>query len=103
MDTETIDRIAEIAEQHGLNEEAFIGFCDNQHLAAEEAEHAVSEFEDAYVGEFHDEAEFAENYADELGDVIPDYIRGAVDWHEVWNATLRHDYYEVNGHYFRSI
>lgn len=103
MDTETTDRIAEIAEEHGLDEEAFVGFCDNQHITADEAEDAVSNFEDAYIGEFSNEQEFAENYADELGDVIPDYIRSAVDWQEVWDGTLRHDFYEVNGHYFRNI
>lgn len=103
MSTETTDRIAEIAEEYGLNEEAFVGFCDNQHITADEAEDAVSDFEDAYVGEFSNEAEFAENYADEMGDHIPDYIRGAVDWSDVWEMTLRHDYYEVNGHYFRNI
>ena len=105
MTTETADRFAEVAEEYGLNEEAFIGFCDNQHITADEAEDAVSDFEDAYVGEFSDEAEFAQNYADEQGDLnsIPDYILGSIDWQEVWDGTLRHDYYEVNGHYFRNI
>lgn len=105
MDTETIDRIAEIAEKHGLDEDAFVGFCDNQHITADEAEDAVSNFEDAYIGEFHSEAQFAENLADEFGDLnkIPNYLLDCIDWQQVWDATLRHDYYEINGHYFRSI
>lgn len=105
MDTETTDRIAEIAEEHGLDEDAFVGFCDNQHITADEAEEVISDFEEAYIGEFHSEAQFAENYADEQGDLnhIPDYILGSIDWQDVWDGTLRHDFYEVNGHYFRNI
>jgi len=101
----TTNRYEEIAEEKDLNADAFEAFCDNQHISEDDAEDAVSDFEDAYIGEFSNEAEFAENYADEQGDLnsIPNYVLGSIDWQEVWDGTLRHDFYEVNGHYFRNI
>lgn len=101
----TTNRYEEIAEEKDLDADAFEAFCDNQHISEDDAEDAVSDFEDAYIGEFSNEAEFAENYADEQGDLnsIPNYVLGSIDWQEVWDGTLRHDFYEVNGHYFRNI
>ena len=103
MSTETTDRFEEVAEEYNLDAVAFAGFCDNQHITADEAEDAVKDFEEAYVGEFDSEEEFAEHYADEQGLEIDPLVRSHVDWSNVWHCELRHDYYEVDGHFFRNI
>jgi hypothetical protein len=61
----------------------------------------VSGFEDAYEGEFDRVEDFVEHHM-EVHDVeIPTWI--CVDHEATWNCSLRHDYYEENGFYFRNI
>jgi hypothetical protein len=66
METSTLDRLEEIAEENDLDPVAFVGFCDNQHITADEAEDAINDFRDAYIGEFGSEEEFAEHWAEEV-------------------------------------
>ena len=99
----TTNRYEEVADENNLDVFAFEGFCENQHISQEEAAEAVEAFQDAYVGEFGSEEEFAEYFADEEGLDIPDLVRPHIDWSDVWHCELRHDFYEVNGHYFRNI
>jgi antirestriction protein len=103
MDTATTDRLEEIAEDNDLDAFAFVGFCENQHITADEAEDYVDAFQDAYIGEFQSEEAFAEYFADEEGLDIPSLVRSHIDWSDVWHCELRHDFYEVNGHFFRNI
>lgn len=104
MDDVMIDRLSEIAEEHNLEEAAFVGFCDDQHITADEAEDAVKDFEDAYIGEFSSEEAFAEYWVmDEMGATVESIVLRHIDWSDVWHCELRHDFYEVDGHYFRNI
>lgn len=51
---------------------------------------------EAYSGTADSEADFAENLAEECGDVpegFPNWI--VIDWEASWNANLRHDYISV--------
>jgi len=63
----------------------------------------LSDFDEAYNGQWDSGAAFAENTADELGEVpksFPSWI--VIDWEASWNANLRHDYHMTDsGHVFR--
>ena len=53
----------------------------------------VSDIEDCderYQGCYHNEAEFAEAFYDEMGNNIPEGI--VVDWEATWETSLRYDY-----------
>jgi hypothetical protein len=43
--------------------------------------------------------DFVENYIENIGETIPSWI--CVDYEATWNASLRFDYTEENGYYFR--
>lgn len=61
-------------------------------------------FEDAYVGQYDSGEEFAEQQAEEMGDLqnVPDYIKNCIDWEQVWNRGLRYDYDFEDGYVFRN-
>ena len=65
----------------------------------------VDQWEDAYVRSMptslHVEAQFTEQLMDDLGYLLwdgpnegplPDFILSHIDWQEVWDCELRHDY-----------
>lgn len=62
-------------------------------------EWAIDE-EEAYVGEFDDEATFAEEIANDLA-TVPDWI--VVDWDATWDYYLQHDYFNNGGYFWRNI
>jgi hypothetical protein len=57
-------------------------------------------FEDAYEGQFDDVEAFVDNFMENSGEEIPTWV--VVDYEATWNYSLRHDYNEENGYYFRS-
>jgi len=57
-------------------------------------------FEEAYEGHYDDVRDFVENYLEMLGENIPSWI--VVDYEATWNASIRFDYNEEDGYYFRS-
>jgi hypothetical protein len=59
----------------------------------------VENAENAYVGEYRSEAEFAEEFITEEYS-IPDLV--VVDWHETFEQHLRYDFTYVNGYVFRT-
>jgi antirestriction protein len=61
----------------------------------------VSGFEDAYEGEFDRLEDFVDNFMENMGESIPSWV--VVDHEATWNCSLRHDYYEENGFYFRNM
>ncbi len=99
------EKFEEVAERNGIDADAFEAFCDNQHIDAEDCEDAVSDFRDAYIGEYSCHSDFAQDYHYENGDLdrIPANLDRYIDWDEVWECELRHDFYEIDGHYFRNI
>lgn len=67
---------------------------------------AFEAFEDAYQGKYDSGAAFAEEIAEELGEVpkdLPSWI--VIDWEASWNSGLSFDYYhdDKTGHTFRNI
>lgn len=62
-------------------------------------EWAIDE-QDAFVGEYSDEATFAEEIANEL-ETIPDWV--VVDWQATWDYYLQHDYFNSGDYFWRNI
>lgn len=63
----------------------------------------LSDFNEAYQGQFYSGAAFAEHTAEELGEV-PEAIASwiVIDWERTWEANLCHDYHITDsGHVFR--
>lgn len=59
---------------------------------------AYGAFEDAYAGEWSSLGEFAENQAElflEL-DNLPGWITSHIDWENVWECELRHEFFAVS-------
>ena len=64
----------------------------------------VEQWEDAYVctmpTSIFVEAQFVEQLMDDLGYLtedssMPDFITSHIDWQEVWDCELRHDYFTI--------
>ena len=62
------------------------------------------QWEDAYVctmpTSIFVEAQFVEQLMDDLGYLeedssMPDFIKSHIDWQEVWDCELRHDYFTI--------
>ncbi len=59
----------------------------------------VEHAEEAYVGEYRSEADFAEEYTSEQYN-IPDFV--VIDWEATFQQNLRYDFTFVNGYVFRT-
>ena len=60
----------------------------------------IDHFQDAYYGEYESGAEFAEEFARDIGEIprnLPSWIE--IDWQESWE-NLSYDFYEENGYIF---
>jgi len=57
-------------------------------------------FEEAYEGYFDDVEAFVSYFMESMGDEIPTWV--VVDYSQTWESSLRFDYDEENGYYFRS-
>lgn len=108
-DTDTFEKewamYEDTARDADIDPEAFEAFCRNQHIKAEDCADAVQDFMDSYIGEWRDEAEFTQQYYAENENIyrLPSAILNHIDWQSVWDSELRHDFYEINGYYFRNI
>ena len=85
-------------------QEVYDKLCENHHEEAIEAfltiweESDLHGFEDAYVGCYESEKDFAEQYAtDCYGLDVPSFV--VIDWEATWNQ-LSYDYEFVNGYVF---
>jgi hypothetical protein len=72
--------------------DAYISCCGIESIAG---------FEEAYEGEFNDVEAFVEYILENSGDDIPSWV--VIDHEATWNCSLRHDYFEENGFYFRNM
>lgn len=65
----------------------------------------LSDFDEAYNGQYNSGAAFAEQFADDIG-AVDDRNAGwiCIDWERTWDANLRHDYHITDsGHVFRNL
>lgn len=94
------DKLTELFEEnsdYGRDSDAadtFLGYLDNLGIDdMDEAEDAISNFDDNYRGTAKSEADFAEEQAEEMGDLtaVPDYIKYHIDWEAVWDRGLCYD------------
>lgn len=101
--------VYEFIQEHGINNlEHFAEYwrlLDDNHQGAIDAFiclYDVSElnnFDDYYYGEFCDVREFVEHLLELEGTEIPSWLE--VDYDATWECSLRHDFTEENGYYFR--
>ncbi len=65
----------------------------------------LSDFDEAYQGQWDSGAAFAEQLADDLGAVDENNARWiCIDWDRTWECNLRHDYHITSGgHVFRNL
>ena len=64
----------------------------------------LSDFDEAYQGQFDSGAAFAEDLAESLGAVPKENVWVCIDWERTWEANLRHDYHMTDsGHVFRHL
>ena len=62
----------------------------------------LENFEESYQGYHDSNADFAEHICEDLMDTnMPSWI--VIDWDATWECSLRYDYSEHDGHYFRDI
>jgi hypothetical protein len=87
-----------VADNASIDPEAFEAFCDNQHIAPEDAENAVSDFQDAYIGQCEDAEDFIREYLWEEEDLssTPSVFVNHINWNDVWECEYRHYYYEID-------
>ena len=73
-------------------------FADNLSEEIDPEGDLLSRMEDAFVGQYYDEATFAEQQVRELiydADQLPAIIANHIDWQAVWDCELRHYYYVI--------
>lgn len=60
--------------------------------------------QDNYQGQHNTDKDFAEEFADQVGDTqsVPEHMRSYIDY-EAYARDLMHDYYEIDGHYWRAV
>lgn len=114
LNTETVEKIDELLdEQYSLedmlefidnyNEAAFvehyeeyvrcgeaIGYEAVDALASEMGIDNIADCDERYQGHYHNEAEFAEEYTNEIYGEVPSYI--VVDWQATWDRNLYYDF-----------
>lgn len=54
--------------------------------------------QEAYRGQYDSEADFAEEFTNEIYGEVPSYV--VVDWDATWECNLRHDFDFVDGFVF---
>lgn len=65
---------------------------------------ALSDFEEAYQGTYSSDEDFAQELAEQLGEIKKDvsWPYTCIDWEHA-AKELMYDYAEENGHYFRNL
>lgn len=120
--TETVDKIQELLDENYCledivefidqnTEEDFRDYYENYVSAGEDNGYeavdafieefgldCVSSFEDSYQGRYDSESQFAEQFCDDMGYVIPDFVE--VDWQATFDRQLCYDYSFVDGYVF---
>lgn len=111
-DSYALDDILTFIDEH--NEQDFVRYYEEYVSAGEDLGFdVVDEFinyhedvsyveyvRDAYRGSYNSEADFAEEFTEEVYGEVPTYL--VVDWQATWNSCLRYDFHFVNGYVFSS-
>ena len=115
LNTETVEKIDELLDENYAlddmlefidqrNENDFVAYYEEyvrcgEAIGYEAVDALIGEMgcmsdiencDERYQGFYHNEAEFAEEFMDEMGYDIPSYI--VVDWDATWEQNLRYDF-----------
>lgn len=98
--------IRSVADDSNIDADAFEIFLDWQGIVLFENEvdwdELVERFNYHYCGEFDHNEDFVVTCCEGMYDEIPSWVVRHIDWDDVWNCELRHDFFEEGGHYFRN-
>jgi len=85
-------------------EELIYRFGDELVTEYQKQGYPLSDMEESYQGEYGSDEDFAQNLADDLGAIDRNltWPMYCIDWEQA-ARDLMMDYYEINGHYFRSL
>ena len=109
---EQLIQVTQEIEEAGHNAEAFIIYLSNDHIPLDEWHNYTDQFEDSYVGQFDSRTDFTNDYIDQTG-LLQDHTYNLED-SAILNTLIRYfdvdsfgrdlmnDYWETDGHYFRS-
>jgi len=67
-----------------------IGYDAVDAFIGENGMYDLEDLAERYQGHYHDEAEFAEEFCNEMGYDVPSII--VVDWEATWDQNLRYDF-----------
>ena len=92
---------AEAVEDSHLDVGAILAYADN--LGLDWDAETVSKAEEDYQGQFDDDAAFAQDMAEQMGDIDKDvrWPYTCIDWDDA-AKELMYDYFEQDGYYFRN-
>lgn len=101
MDTK---RIFTIAENAHIDFDALKAMISNSESYFETLtdDEIVVQFKETYAGEYASPAEFAEELLHETAYFDIEELIYYFDYQKYWDNALRHDFFEVDGYYFRS-
>jgi hypothetical protein len=114
LNAETVEKIEELKDENyaledmlefidEYNEKAFvehyeeyvrcgeaIGYEAVDALASEMGIDCIVDCDERYQGHYHNEAEFAEEFTNEIYGEVPSYL--VVDWQATWDQNFRYDF-----------
>ena len=90
-------------ESCGYDTEVVEAFSSLGNYSLSDADEFFNALEESYSGEFSSDEDFAQDMAEQTGvEISNSWPHNCIDWEKA-ARELMYDYYESNGHYFRSI
>ena len=93
-----MNQAQKMAEENGLSEEINQAYIDN--VGEEYAE--ADGVEEAFAGEFDSDEDFAQDMAENTGELEENWPYNCIDWEHAAHE-LMFDYFEADGYYFRNL
>jgi hypothetical protein len=85
--------------------EAFVVFCedveclDDDDIQSMDKYEVAKNFWERYIGTYDSHEDFA-TWGRGLDSEVPEWALPHIDWDDVWEDQLRHEFIEESGHYF---
>lgn len=97
---EDSEELVELCEEHGLDHDAVIVYCDNLHISAHEFADNINNYVNAYQGYWDNFVDFATQLFDDTQDV-PEHLASYIDYEAFARDLLMGgDYWEHQGYVF---
>lgn len=83
---------------------AFLVWCDNHHkdLSKEDIDDLINDFDDAYIGKYIDEEDYARQCIEETESNLSDFARQYFDYEAYARDLFSGDYWCTDGYVFRA-